>query len=187
MIPSTLMEITKPTGEFVWLAVIDEETERFWVYDFGTKKFHINKALTLDYEIDRELDYAGIDRARAIEIVTTVNRKINRRVRTEHADDPNGVPVDLVLGEDAVPSPRSLTRIKARAIANAASGTWVTWKVYSANQERLAQQNASDIRAGKIKTITNLAGPVGAEVYHRPDGMIEVRVMRGAHVARAAS
>ena len=101
MMCGTLMEVRKPNGEFVWLAILDDASGRFWVYDFTTRKFHMNKWLTLDYEVDRELNYVAIDRARGLEIVTTKNREINNRVREEHVADRRAVSVDQVLGSDS--------------------------------------------------------------------------------------
>mgnify|MGYP003383469802 CR=1 FL=1 len=183
MLRGTLMKITKTSGEFVWLAILDEDTKRFWVYDFDTKAFHMNKWLTLDYEIDRVLEYVGIDRAQAIDIVTTRDRKIDKRTRMEHQADDVSVPLAEVLGDAGVPSARSLTRIKAEGIANSRPGTWVTWKIYSPNQEQTARVAASDIRTGKVKTITKLAGPVETRTVKHDDGEIEVQVRR---IARAS-
>ena len=94
------MEITKPSGEFVWLAMLDEDTERFWVYDFDTGAFHMNRWLTLDYEIDRELEYVGIDRAQALRIVADRDRRINKHVRREHQADEQVVPLAEMLGAE---------------------------------------------------------------------------------------
>lgn len=183
MLRGQLMEITKTSGEFVWLAMLDEATQRFWVYDFETGAFHMNKWLTLDYEIDRELEYVGIDRAQALEIVTTRDRKINNRVRIEHQTDEQAVPLVEVLGTEGVPNARSITKMKAEGIANSRTGTWVTWKIYSPNQEQTARVAASDIRTGKIKTITKLAGPVETRTIKHEDGEIEVQVRRIAHAS----
>lgn len=184
MMRGPLMEITKRSGEFVWLAILDEASQRFWVYDFDTKKFHMNKWLTVDYEIDRELEYAGIDKRRAVEIVTTYDRKIDRSVRAEHKADLGAVPASEVLGDDGVPDARSVTRLKAQSVAGSKPGTWVTWKIYSYNQAQTARVAASDLRNGKIKTVTKIAGPVDARVVQHDDGDIEVQV---SHARQAAA
>jgi hypothetical protein len=178
MLRGTLMEITKPSGEFLWLSILDEKTERFWVYDFETKKFHMNKGLTLDYEIDGELTYKGIDMASAKNIVETRDRKVNPLIRAMHRDDPEAVPVEDVLRDDAAPNMRDAAKRKAQAIALADAGKWVTWKCYSRNQEARARVAASDIRQGKIKTLTKIAGPVEARTVRHSNGDIEVQVCR---------
>lgn len=96
------VEIARPeTGEFLWLAVIDEETHHLWVYDFDTQAFHFKPGLRADYLIDQDLNYRSIDRAEAQRIAVTTYRGIAAPARDLHANDPHAVPGHQVLGTPA--------------------------------------------------------------------------------------
>ena len=93
------LEITRPeTGEFIWLAVLDDATQHLWVYDFDTRAFHLKPGLRVDYFIDHDLNYRHIDLTEAQRIASTTYRRIADPVRDLHANDPHAVPGRQVLG-----------------------------------------------------------------------------------------
>lgn len=181
-IHGTFMEITRPDdGSFVWLAILDDRTKHFWAYDPETGKFHIKKGLALDYVNDHELSYRVIAPGEAAEIATAPRRRLPKALRDIHRTDPDAVPAIDVLGYVGAPDARSLVRSKARSIAEAAPGTWVSWKLYDHGQEKAARVAASDIRNGKMSTIARTAGLMDARVVSHRDGKLEVQVTRLPH------
>lgn len=52
MLSGTFMKITNDSGELIWVAILDENTQRFWVYSAQTNSFHLHKVLTPDFPLD---------------------------------------------------------------------------------------------------------------------------------------
>lgn len=92
-----------------------------------------------------------------------------------------GTPLDAenaAASRHGTPDARSATRQKARAVADAAPGVWVRWKTYPPDQLSTARVAASDLRTGKIQTLTEIAGGVEARTVRLPDGWIGVEATR---------
>lgn len=106
------LEVTRPeTSEFLWLTVLDDTTQHFWVYDFDTRAFHLNPGLRVDHLIDQDLDYRHVDLTEARRIAFTTYRRIARPVRNQHANDAHAVPGHQVLGAPTPPASSTPTRL----------------------------------------------------------------------------
>jgi hypothetical protein len=77
--------ITQPeSGILVWLAILDNASGHFWVYDCVTRAFHIKRGLVIDYVHERELAYEPISTAEAL-------------LRLRHDADSDAVPAASVF------------------------------------------------------------------------------------------
>lgn len=96
------LEVTRDSGEFVWLAIAEEVTAHIWVFDCDTNAFHIKRGLIFDYLVMTELCYRPIDHAEAVTIAATMPRGLPKLLREIHAADAEAVPAAEVL---AAPHP----------------------------------------------------------------------------------
>lgn len=167
----------------VWVAV--ERDGLLYVYSPDTGAFHLSRPVTVDFFSEGELTYRPLSVEAAREEIAAGVGKLDKRsmgdVVEEFRSDSQPLSADAVLGEDTVTVTETRS-VRAQALAQrlneAPAGEWITWQVYPVDQRQRAYVAASDLRAGRVKTVTRTAGAVEATVTRAADGSYAVLVAR---------
>lgn len=172
--------VRNAAGDPVWVAHEDSEM-RIWTYVHNTGKFHLNQGLYRDFYFDHANTYTPISADAALQHIGEGIGKLDARtvghlVKRFEAD-PAAQSIDDVVGSTPVPTARQQIEARAKALAQAPVGRWLTWKTYARADKQLAQVAKNDLRNGRIK-IVNKVGPVDARLEEDINDTVKVLVAR---------
>jgi hypothetical protein len=170
-----------------------ERDGKLYTFVPNVSSFVYNKPMSVDFQIDRRMDYepvspgiaAGIVRDGSIgEIDENANQFLLDHVTAERRRiDPNDI-LDAGAGPEL--SMAGFAGAVADFLLNVPLGRWVTLGTYPRAAGRVAIQLASDLREGLVQAF----GDIPMESRLRPNAdetqTVEVRRTRGAPTARIA-
>lgn len=169
----------------LWVAYEDEAKAQMYVWVPNTGRFHRNRGTEADFYWDQDHQYQPIVTAEARQLLREEVGKLDGRKKAGQLERFRGDTAALdpaaVLGDDAdevTPSPQRQAIAKARALAGAGTGVWLTWKTYPAERRQAAYVAASDLKRGKVRALHAVNGDVDARVVTTPEGQIQVQVAR---------
>lgn len=168
-------------GDAIWIAHEDDEM-RIWSYVPNTGKFHLNQGLYLDFFFEHKNTYEPITVAAAQQAIRDDIGKLDGRTLSHLIDrfqtDPSARTVEDVLGATPIPTTRQQASARARALAAAPAGQWMTWKSYPRERKQLAHVAVTDIRSGKVRALREL-GKVDVRLED-VDDQVQVLVARAS-------
>lgn len=98
VLSGTLMKITNNSRELIWVAILDEKIQRFWVYSAQTRKFHLHKPLIPDFVLFQELTYTRIGQEEAQRFVGRSRPRLgNFALAKRCTEDTDVVPAEKVF------------------------------------------------------------------------------------------
>ncbi|WP_016935401.1 hypothetical protein [Rhodococcus sp. R1101] len=176
-------------GQDQWLAYEDTQAARIYAYVPNLSRFVLHRQLGQDFYWDNELDWTPVDAATGHGIVETgqlgkLDGRRHRDLLDELTAEPDRRSVDEVFGAQPVPertpTAQEFAAAKVNALASAAPGTWVTYKVYARDKRRLASVAARDLRTGKIAAVRKSGLHIDSRVISTVDGRLAVEITRTA-------
>ncbi|MEE2061560.1 hypothetical protein [Rhodococcus artemisiae] len=176
-------------GQDQWLAYEDTEAARIYAYVPNLHRFVFHNQLGQDFYWDNELEWTPVTAAagRAIVEAAIVGKLDGRRhgdLLSELAAEPDCRTVEEVFGAQPLPE-RTPTRqefaaAKVKAVAGAAPGQWVTYKVYGRDSAQRARVAARDLRTGKIAAVRKSGLDIASRIMPTADGRLIVEITRTA-------
>lgn len=176
-------------GQDQWLAYEDTQVARIYVYVPNLGRFVLHRQLGQDFYWDNELDWAPVDAATGHGIVEAgqlgkLDGRRHRDLLDELTAEPDHRSVDEVFGAQPVPertpTPQEFAAAKVHALASAAPGQWLTYKVYDRDKRRTATVAARDLRTGKIAAVRKSGLHIDSRVTPTADGRLAVEIARTA-------
>jgi hypothetical protein len=185
--------LVKDAQRIVSLAA--EREGKLYAFVPNVRSFVYNKPMSVDFQIDREMNYEPVstDTAASIvrdgsigEIDESTNKFLldhmkaeTRRINPEEILDGNThAGTELPLAQVA--------NVVADILRSAPFGRWITYMTYPRLARRIALQLASDLRDGLVPAFSDI--PLVSRVRDNTDDtqIVEVRRTRGATAARSA-
>ncbi len=172
------------------VALTAERDGRLHCYVPNVDAFVYNKPMSVDFLIDREMDYEPVTAQDAAAIIKEgAIGKINGRTNKSLLDwakgetrrlDPAEVLGSNTLVDDPLPTATEVANAKAAVLRKTPLGRWIVYKTYTNTGNRQpALQMASDLRHRRIKAFRDI--PVRARVLDSEDGAsLVVQISRAA-------
>ena len=158
--------LAKQADRAVWLAA--EHDGALYGYVPNVNAFVYNKALTLDFLIDRDLRYEPLTAAEAATIIAAavigrIDARSNRDRLADIKAQKRRLSVNDVLGSSArlrghaQPTATEIAHAKAEIVRTTPAGQWIVYKTYPPHTSRqTARQLASDLRRGRIRAFDGI-------------------------------
>ncbi|GAA4492011.1 hypothetical protein GCM10023171_36850 [Microbacterium panaciterrae] len=175
--------VRNPDGHAVWVAYENAEGQ-FYSYVQNTGQFHFNGGLYEDFYYDQRMTFEPVTAAAADAAIRAGTGRLDPGTRAHdiarYEADVDGIPVDQILGHRPapVPSPKQQAIARARTLAAAPAGQWLTWKSYPRDKKQLAHVAVTDITKGKIRALREL-GQLKVRLED-VDDQVQVQVSRVA-------
>lgn len=149
--------------------------------------FVYNKPMSVDFLIDRDMNYEPVTAQAAAEIINEgVIGKLDGRSHKSLLDwaraeqrrlDPAEVLGANTLRADIEPTPTEVAHAKAEMLRKAPPGRWIVYKTYPVGASRqTALQMASDLRKGRVRAFADIA--LKARVLDSEQGHRVVQIAR---------
>ncbi|USI93020.1 hypothetical protein [Rhodococcus pyridinivorans] len=176
-------------GQDQWLAYEDTQAARIYAYVPNLGRFVLHRQLGQDFYWDNELDWTPVDAATGHALVEAgqlgkLDGRRHRDLLDELTAEPDRRSVDEVFGAQPVPertpSPQEFAAAKVHALAAAAPGKWLTYKVYDRDKRKAASVAARDLRTGKIAAVRKSGLHIDSRVTSTVDGRFAVEIARTA-------
>jgi hypothetical protein len=153
--------------------------------------FVYNKPMSVDFQIDHELNYESVDAETAANIVYQgpvgmIDEQENQFLLNRVTAETRRIDPGEVLGAPAFAEPEPTAVAVAALLRETPPGQWIPYKVYPGDLLRQARRRAADLNMGRVQAFSDI--PVVSRVIPSADDEQIVVVSRTspARKARAA-
>jgi DNA-binding NarL/FixJ family response regulator len=162
-----------------------ERDGRIYGYIPNVDAFVYNKPMSVDFLIDRDMDYEPVTASDAADIIAKgvigkINGRTNKFLLDEMKAETKRIqPAEVLRANDVSdpePTRTQIANAKAALLKKTPLGEWIPYRTHSRSKRQTAQQMASDLRNRKIQAFRDIA--VQTRVVENEDGDYVVQISR---------